>query len=658
MLCQQCNATLAEGANFCHVCGAKQDKKNLCSACGQELIAGAKFCFNCGAAVDAVPAKKIASTAASASVAKSQPFAPVKSDEPFFKTWIAEHKDDAERLEIEWISKFKGKYAVAILKNKSYAVVRSSDTEIALAYSSSDKFAEFAVVGKDCDSVLGNDCFGNGYKTAVWVTSGINRNSETDEYISIIESLTGKKKRVTIREDLYTLCLAFDYNGNILHSKQSGGYLSADCAGAVLSNDHFLMLDADDYDASGNDAGKKLQYSIYNSDGTLYMPQVYFRNTFFKQYSGLVCFSVTQYIDNKQSVKDSVYNCNTGRLYTADEKNYYEMWFSTVWEDNILKNEIWYILKHSDVFADPSSEYVDWNGEKHIDQTFVPVIIDLQDVEVATLDRSIELQSMVESEDYIYICANIWQKDSDEYKNGLYSIHKGYKSYRPGCKITNESLGLDKIVEIPGAMFVVGSIGSELALFNEELKIVNKIPNEHYESSYYVVKDDIYSVYQEKDNIGRINQVVTNVNTGGSFRIPIDNNRKLVINAKGDPAEDGGRGLHSEGNDDFEYSLGSITAFGEPYFLVGNERELNSYYICQGGCGLVDKHGRWIIPYSEDILFITQRDYLPANTFYVCCFDNIRKVYDSNGTLIAQGKFDNDGEINELRDNYDACKTR
>lgn len=155
-------------------------------------------------------------------------------------------------------------------------------------------------------------------------------------------------------------------------------------------------------------------------------------------------------------------------------------------------------------------------------------------------------------------------------------------------------------------------------LLDCNLKVMDKCSGD-FRSGYYTVKDDIYSICYEKDNLGRDIQVVTNLNSGERFSLPVANKKELVIKAKGEPAQWGGRGNHSEFNDDLRYELGSITAFGELYFLVGNERNLNSYYINAGGCGLVDKHGRYIIPYSKDILFITQRDYLPANTFYVCC---------------------------------------
>jgi|GEM_PF-4979987 len=653
MLCQQCNANLAEGANFCHICGAKQEKKSICSACGNALIAGAKFCFNCGAAVGGACAttNSFSETtqtsanpfAANATVsAPANPFAANKpSSEPFFKKWIAEHKDDAERLEIEWISQFKGEYAVAILKDKRYAIVRSSGSEITVAYVSKDVFTTFAAVGQDCEKVLGNDCFGNGLKYAAWATSDICDNSDTGEYITIIESFTGQKKKVIIREDLYILCFVFDYNGNILVCKQSGSYLIGTAVVSVLNNEHYALLDIDKFDSVENvsftNNADNIRFTIFNFDGTPFVSQIYLTSIYLHPEVKYISFSLKPH-----DAKYCIYDCSKCKFYLAENDTCYELIDSYMWQDNASTGERGDYIIRKDKYTDEG--------------LYIPTIMDRDGKVVLKLDYCIEDDniSILENNSSIFVAINAEQQDEEV--TYYYSISKSYGSYKCEKAIrTTDTFYIDKLVEIPSGVFAACSGGGKLSLLNTELQTVHQVPHDGYSSDmgYYVLNNEIYCLSSEKDNLGGTCQVVTNINTGESFKLGA--NRKLVIKAEGEPAEDGGRGYHSEYNDDFRYSFGCITAYDEPYFLVGDSGKLNSYYIREGGCGLVDKHGRWIIPYSDDILFITQRDYLPANTFYVCCFDYIRKVYDANGTLIAQGRFDDDGKVNELRDNYEGC---
>lgn len=49
--CQNCGASLSEGAMFCGVCGARQEtqpQKRICPNCRNELAEGMVFCDRCG----------------------------------------------------------------------------------------------------------------------------------------------------------------------------------------------------------------------------------------------------------------------------------------------------------------------------------------------------------------------------------------------------------------------------------------------------------------------------------------------------------------------------------------------------------------------------------------------------------------------------------
>ena len=119
----------------------------------------------------------------------------------------------------------------------------------------------------------------------------------------------------------------------------------------------------------------------------------------------------------------------------------------------------------------------------------------------------------------------------------------------------------------------------------------------------------------------------------------------------------------------FEYSLGSITAFGKPFFLVyryvqtvidGVVTSVRQAY------GLLDENGNTIIPISPENIFITGSDsysfddhnplagetkWIPDNTFRICLPYNMQRIVDIHGNIIDEGKVDIDENgrlINEL----------
>ena len=121
----------------------------------------------------------------------------------------------------------------------------------------------------------------------------------------------------------------------------------------------------------------------------------------------------------------------------------------------------------------------------------------------------------------------------------------------------------------------------------------------------------------------------------------------------------------------FDYSLGSITAFGRPYFLIYRYVQERIDGVVTGvrqAYGLIDENGNTVIPISPDNIFITGSDsysfddhkplegetkWIPENTFRICCPYNIQKIVDIHGNVIAEGKVDIDDDgrlINEIMD--------
>ena len=63
MQCSSCGLPIADGAGFCHLCGAAQP--GPCHSCGRASRPGARFCGNCGAPLAAPPPAAAAETPSS-----------------------------------------------------------------------------------------------------------------------------------------------------------------------------------------------------------------------------------------------------------------------------------------------------------------------------------------------------------------------------------------------------------------------------------------------------------------------------------------------------------------------------------------------------------------------------------------------------------------
>lgn len=663
MLCSKCNAALADGANFCHVCGAKQVKKNVCSACGAELIEGARFCFSCGAAVSAapspasapvpksVPAPKPASAPKPAPIANT---APKTNSEPFFKTWIAEHKEKAESLNIAWISTFKGDYAVAILNNKNCAVVKQThdESEYIILLTDSDSFDELSTKRVGNNGVLGSNCFGNGMKYLALAVSYSGSGRKLPEYAEdMILSFTGKPRRVVTGcncDNDYCLCFLIDYLGNFVISDRGGCSINRSDTIKLLSDDLLIKMNLEEFDKGYANGKLILRYSIFKTDGTVVLPTIYCSESIGSSQYGkhdFLLFSTDykeEYGRRQYCIEKScVLNYRTGKLYMADGNSSYSLFHARPCREDDESDTGYYILKKSDI--DVSNE----------DKPFVPTIIDGDDKVIAVLDRCSHISGTLKLRDYLYI--STFLEKNDDIVSYIYKIYNTVWAQNSVTKACLKGVGLsiEQLIEQSNSVFVVACDRESLFVLNQTLDVVFQIQGG---KTCHVLNGEIYVCGSERDQLGNWCDTLTNLNTGERFII--STGRDLIIEADTNPASLDDTSLLYVHGDRFVYSLGSITAFGEPYFLVGDSNELRTCSIRKGGCGLVDKHGRYIIPYSNDILFITQRDYLPANTFYACCIGGIRKVYDVNGTLIAQGRYSSDGRINELRDNFEGCKVR
>ncbi len=279
LTCRNCNQQLPDGARFCYNCGAKIEA--VCASCGSVLAPGMKFCMMCGAPVN--PAASVTSAPVSVPSAPSvssdigidfsapAPTAPArpapkvfKPGEPFFKKWIAEHKDWADSHCIEWVSKFYNDYAVAVKwrgnnQTPSYTLIRGEQTPEDLGSS------EF-LFSADCSCNMPqkniysyeSSRFKNGSKYFaydIFYHSNI-ENDELFKDINFLKAFGGKEFDAAKAVKGLHFCGVFAYDGTWLYSKNS-------ILNSAIYFTHARYIPFGDYIAKYNIKGKIPQKGFF-----------------------------------------------------------------------------------------------------------------------------------------------------------------------------------------------------------------------------------------------------------------------------------------------------------------------------------------------------------------------------------------------------------
>ena len=167
---------------------------------------------------------------------------------------------------------------------------------------------------------------------------------------------------------------------------------------------------------------------------------------------------------------------------------------------------------------------------------------------------------------------------------------------------------------------------------------------------YKVFGNNLISVETPKKQTGQVMTTISCLDTGSSFTIP---DEVLVKEYVCYPL---GRDGHGDDNDKCKYKIGSLCAFGHPYFMIKNKNAWVTLgaYTSTGGFGLIDCNGKTIIPASDEIMGFDTRDYLPANTFYARLTNGRNRCYDANGNILAEGTYEQGcySQINTLKDHF------
>ena len=663
MVCSKCKKELMDDMAFCPYCGNKVEKA-VCPKCGAPLVADAKFCSSCGYSIN---------SAAPTPTVKKAATTKKKPAEPFYKTWIAEHPELAEEYKIKWISEFKGDYAVAIFNDNNMAIVKQSYTpynEISGKYYNPytlESFDEkkcliktlgycveknhyghyeecFESYDSHCEkkdtgySHFANGCFDNGLKYFAFFCYCDKENycvKQNDkeiegERLNFVNNFLGNGLSLNIDEkhSVYGYAL-FDFSGKTVMTYADVSIYRFDWNPLItLYNDNYCMK----YDCNFEKERGCVcaSYSIVDINTRKVLGKDLILRKADKKYDKFRRFYYDAEFDSEHCV---LFNTETGKIYRSDKSKQYSL---ITPDDHDNKDAVYSIMEQTN-----KDENNLW------DSSLCDIsLIDGKDKIKAKFNRCFDDVHLFKLNCNEYSVTKTVDTENDIKYTHIWCLSDMKKVFTATgfcdisfLKLVDSSFIVVEYVEVEDGSFYSLLLDNN---FTEIGRVSFKCIHATY--GFHAIGNEIYSVGGKTDKLGREIAEVTKMSTGESFTVLAEmlvSSRDISIYF----------GTYCEW---FHYTFGSITAFGEPYFLLRKPNCSDN----EGGCALVDKHGRYIIPYSEDIIFISQHSYLPANTFFVYCKDDIGKVYDVNGTLIAQDRLDSMDKMDKLGKKCEGCKVR
>ena len=664
MYCRNCNKVLPERSVFCPYCGANQENRT-CPVCGSKVAAYAQYCLRCGANINETRS------------GDRSVFAAASDDgEPFYKKWIAEHKQLAENKRITWISEFVGDYAVAIDdtapgKDLRPFLVKGVDRAEVIGYMS-------WTGANIANSVIeeNGDCFRNGTQFLSFILFKSNSMLSSSEYSNILKAFTN------IGEAYATsgIALLVSRAGRVLFAAQYQENFTgiADIFPIrVIGRKYCLYTAPYEYDAMTNrerynattdemkiaaqmiidcETGKKVADDVfvpkYAGD-----PSEYFVEFF--GYSDDLADRTLRNSTEKERTR-RIFNRKTGKIYEPDDTTIYKP--VSIYDNKSRSRYL--MLKISEIHLTE-----DRLGKTHSGRFD---LIDENDIAVMSLGRH-DLRydpEIVEAGGRVYISTH-----SPEVPDGngilncvnnitnIYCFEKeqdGSYTRKAAGRLKNGGGFTDGVVRIHhpdrtencyGAFVLDGKTYISLikesddpadeydkcALLDDGLRSIYSFNyREHYgtQAPYgiHVFGGVIYALSGEDDENGESRAVLTNISTSEiMFSVPAGS---LISNAN----TEFGRSRITP-----KYEFGGYRIGNEPYFLIGKQNR---------GLGIMDMHGRTIIPQDSDNFFIASgealgmigegQEYarLPADTFLIVLggFDSDRyRVCDSGGVPVFEG---------------------
>ena len=666
MLCRNCHKELPANSSFCSFCGAKQDIIRSCPKCGARVLNGALFCLKCGTHIDEEKGEETL-------------FSPAAENtgEPFYRKWIAEHRQLAETKRITWISEFRGNYAIAI---DDSAPGRELRPFLVRGVNS----AETVCYMNWCGANLANgvipkngDCFSNGTRFLSFILFRSNSMVAQSEYRNILQAFTG------IMQPYATsgVVILLSRNGGVVYAAQYQENITgiADIFPIrVIGEKYCLYTDPDEYNKMTNrerynavseDIKTAAQDIVDCESGTCVIEDV-----FAPKYDGDPSGNYVEYFYyndklaaevlrsiSERDIYRSIFNRGTGRIYPAGNGIRYR----AIPVSGAKSLDGWFLLKISDISE--SADNPGGTGSGRFE------LIDGSDRTVIALGRYDigHLPDLVEAGGRLYICAYS-PETADEsgavscannitnvfcyekHPDGSYE-RKGAGKLRTGGGFTDGVVRIHtpdgRSVSCYGAFTVLGKTYISLIkerdeateeydkclLLDDSLKVIYWFNyKQHYGSQapygIHIFDDVIYSLSSEENEFGDEQAVLKNVMTSEViFSVSAD---RLISNAN---AEFGKRHLCPR------YEFGGYRAEGKPYFLTGRQNQK---------LGLMDLSGRMVIPEKSDIYFIVSSGVLgmigdgqhyarlPANTFLAVLgsFDSdMYRLYDAAGQSLFEG---------------------
>lgn len=707
MICTNCGEKTMDGAMFCPYCGTKLEVRKKCVKCGADIVEGASFCLMCGESVvaeasankaNAASASKMQKSVARAQKSQTTSARKYNVQNAFSVSWLTQHKDYAGAESIKWISEFKNDYAIAGYHTEyggyEFYIVKLIMKDVFDPLSSSYKKEKgltklCKLYSSEIDpSVAGTISatgFPNGGKYISFSLDNLCVDSDSfyvveNEIELVIEAFTGRSRKIfkdrtgKERPDLGVFIAVADIYGNILFADQAAcNYVYTDLA-QIKDDKYCVLLNCESFDKHSEETGLILPYDIINLDsGKVVLQEAYAYSSSSPAGSFFIFDNdferAMAHKNSSWENSDLIFSWKDEKVYRINdstncvsETNFYPEYISdsAEREKSLVHNE--YLVRFFDYKGGggySSVDIIDSNMNK---------VIHYAPSDGSTLTGD---EWTCESESKVFFALNACLDNDDTWQLKTIVLTLDKLSLTSRATIFNEGfVGFadftctnpnsnsfninDSIVKISGKDFVQLVLEHSVLLVDEDIKVIAQVNRSNNNSGFYCIGNNIFSVNFEKNALGIEFAVVNNLGTGETvFRVE----KQYFIGEKisGEAARVGG----SHGTrDGFKYRFGSYSAFGEPYFLLGNRRNLNNYMIEVGGCGLVDSHGRQIVPISDDILFIADsscKEYIPKNTFYIAYKNGKRAVIDTNGQIIAEGTYDDYNEHCSLEDYFNSA---